>query len=100
MHNEGKSRSEAYDAARKEFYALRQEEEIERRVTREEAQWTGAQFGKGAVDVGLELEDKAYEDWKVWATKEVELRLAAQGAAFANGEEDLDAEAAEEPSLL
>jgi len=64
--------SQAYDKARKEFYALRLEEEIEKRVAREEAMWVGAYFGKGALDVGMELEDKTYEEWKEWAAKEVE----------------------------
>lgn len=64
--------NQAYDVARKEFYALRHEEEVERRVQREEALWTGAYFGKGALEVGMELEDKSYESWKAWATKEVE----------------------------
>ena len=72
----------AYDISRKEFYALRQEEEVERRVAREEAQWVGAYFGKGAVEVGMELEDKSYEQWKAWATKEVETMNTQRDAAY------------------
>jgi small subunit ribosomal protein S23 len=72
INNEGMTYSQAYDTARKEFYDLRQEEEVERKVAKEEALWTGAYFGKGALEVGMELEDKSYESWKEWATKEVE----------------------------
>ncbi|KAM0155911.1 hypothetical protein ACHAPG_005598 [Botrytis cinerea] len=97
--------SEAYDIARKEFYALRQEEEIERRIAREEAEYVGAYFHKGALEVGMELEDKSYEDWKAWATKEVEAaNLQQQGAYTGVGTESEDAallddaEAVEEPA--
>jgi small subunit ribosomal protein S23 len=82
MDNEGMTRSQAYDAARKEFYALRHEEEVERRVAKEEALWTGAYFGKGALEVGMELEDKTYESWKEWATKEVEAIGRQRDAAY------------------
>jgi small subunit ribosomal protein S23 len=54
------SNARAYDIARKEFYELRHEEAVERRVTREEALWSGAYFGKSALEVGMELEDKTY----------------------------------------
>lgn len=74
--------SQAYDIARKEFYALRQEEEIERRIAKEEALSTGAYFGKGYLEVGMELEDKAYEEWKGWATKQVELMDMQRSAAY------------------
>jgi small subunit ribosomal protein S23 len=74
--------SRAYDIARKEFYALRHEEEVERRVAREEALWTGAYFGKSALEVGMELEDKTYESWKAWATKEVEAIDLQRNAAY------------------
>jgi len=78
----GMSRDQAYDKARKEFYALRQEEEVERRVAREEALSTGAYFGKGVLEVGMELEDQAYEDWKAWATKEVETIERQRDSAY------------------
>jgi len=72
----------AYDIARKEFYALRLEEEVERRVAKEEALSTGAYFGRGALEVGMELEDKIYESWKEWATKEVETIERQRDAAY------------------
>lgn len=67
------SLSQAYDQARKEFYALRHEEDIERRVAKEEALSTGAYFGKTILEVGMELEDRTYESWKEWALKEIEV---------------------------
>ncbi|QSZ31578.1 hypothetical protein DSL72_001145 [Monilinia vaccinii-corymbosi] len=92
IHNEKLSNSRAYDKARKEFYALRQEEEIERRIAREEAEYVGAYFHKGALEVGMELEDKSYEQWKAWATKEIEAaNLLKQGAYTVAGSETDDA---------
>lgn len=74
--------SQAYDIARKEFYALRHEEEVERRIAKEEAMWTGAYFWKGVLEVGMELEDKTYESWKAWATKEVEALDRQRDSAY------------------
>jgi small subunit ribosomal protein S23 len=97
--------NQAYDMARKEFYALRHEEEVERRVAREEAMWTGAYFGKGVLEVGMGLEDKTYETWKEWATKEVETLERQRDAAYTGvgtaSEDALEAEpeTAEEPAL-
>ena len=99
------SNAQAYDVARKEFYALRHEEEVERRVAREEASWTGAYFGKSALEVGMELEDKTYEAWKAWATREAEAIDLQRNAAYtglgtANEAEDLEVEvdASQEPA--
>ncbi|KUJ12096.1 mitochondrial ribosomal protein [Mollisia scopiformis] len=81
--------NQAYDIARKEFYALRHEEEVERRVAREEALWTGAYFNKGVLEIGMELEDKTYESWKTWAKKEVETIDRQRDAAYTGvGTED------------
>ena len=82
MNQTGTTQAQAYDIARKEFYALRQEEEIERRVAREEAMWVGAYFGKNVLEVGAELEDKTYESWKAWATKEIEAIERQRDAAY------------------
>ncbi|RAL64521.1 hypothetical protein DID88_001995 [Monilinia fructigena] len=91
MHNQQMSNNEAYDKARKEFYALRQEEEIERRIAKEEAEYVGAYFHKGALEVGMELEDKSFEEWKAWATKEIEAaNLQRQGAYTGVGTESED----------
>lgn len=74
MENEGMGRDKAYDKVRREFYRLRQEEEIEKRLALEEAKHVGAYFGKSRIDVGLMLEDHEYENWKVWAGKETKRR--------------------------
>ncbi|KLU89485.1 37S ribosomal protein S25 [Magnaporthiopsis poae ATCC 64411] len=76
------SKNEAYDKARREFYALRQEEEIERRIAREEAMMMGAYFGKSRLQVGSELEDHEFERWKAWAAKRHTEREAARAAAY------------------
>lgn len=62
---------DAYDMTRKEFYRLRHEEEIERRVALEEARMVGSYFGQTYLQVGMRLEDKEHERWKKWATKEI-----------------------------
>ncbi|KAL8634826.1 MAG: hypothetical protein Q9228_007616, partial [Teloschistes exilis] len=54
----------AYDQARKEFYERRLHQDVERRIAKEEAVATGAYFGKTILQVGMELEDKVFEDWK------------------------------------
>jgi small subunit ribosomal protein S23 len=90
MDHEGLEKNAAYDMARKEFYALRHEEEVERRVAKEEALWVGGYFGKGFLEVGMELEDQTYEGWKAWATKEMDA-LARQNAGAYTGESDEDA---------
>jgi small subunit ribosomal protein S23 len=82
MHNAGLDSNQAYDTSRKEFYALRHEEEVERRVAKEEALWVGAYFGKGPLEVGMELEDKSFERWKEWAALEVEALQRQRDAAY------------------
>src|SRR6478609_4882780 len=72
MENEQMSKDQAYDKARKEFYKLRQREEMERRIAVEEARMVGAYFGKSLIRVGLELESNAYDRWKAWAQEEIE----------------------------
>lgn len=76
------SKCHAYDIARKEFYDARHSQEIERRVAREEALFTGAQFGPGALEVGMLLEDQKFEEWKVWAAKEVQTQKQLAGSAY------------------
>ena len=108
MHNvPGMTSNRAYDIARKEFYYFRQAEEIERRVAKEEALSTGAYFGKGVLEVGMELEDQAHEAWKKWALEQLEaIKLQKAGAYTGVGtgeDEAVDTDAAPEeaePSLL
>jgi small subunit ribosomal protein S23 len=82
MHEGQRQKDEAYDIARKEFYALRHEEEVERRVAKEEALWTGAYFGKGALEVGMELEDKTYDQWLQNATENVKSLALTRDSAY------------------
>ncbi|KAK4157658.1 mitochondrial ribosomal protein S25 [Chaetomidium leptoderma] len=84
MEVKGVSKLRAYDLARKEFYKLRQQEEIERRISVEEARMYGAYFGKTNLQVGMELEDGVYEGWKTWATEQITKLEAERVAAYAN----------------
>ncbi|KAL1960218.1 hypothetical protein VTO42DRAFT_8761 [Malbranchea cinnamomea] len=64
------TKQEAYDVARKEFYQLRHQEDIERRVAQEEAKAAGAYFGPSLLEIGMELENQEYERWKEWSERE------------------------------
>jgi small subunit ribosomal protein S23 len=88
---EGMTQEKAYDVTRREFYRLRQEEEIARRVTLEEARHVGAYFGLDRRDVGMKLENNEFENWKTWAAKQIELRASAKDDLLENnGAEDED----------
>ncbi|KAI1427468.1 37S ribosomal protein S25 [Xylaria sp. FL1777] len=101
MHNvEGMTQEKAYDIVRREFYALRQEEDIERRIAKEEAMKMGAYFGKSAMQVGLELEDEQYENWKKWATRQINNVQAEQDAAYTNFGLEEQQEDDEDPDAL
>lgn len=89
------TKDKAYDQARQEFYAIRHQEDVERRVAKEEALATGAHFGKTSIEVGMELEKKAYEEWRAWAVKTQEVLEQTQGAMQQGIATD---EVAEEPS--
>ena len=78
------SKQRAYDLARKEFYKLRQQEEIERRIAAEEARMYGAYFGKTNMQVGMELEDAMYNKWNKWATDQIAKLESQRTAAYAN----------------
>ncbi len=82
------SRAQAYDIARKEFYDLRLQEDVERRVAKEEAMSTGAYFGPSQLEIGMELENKEFERWKVWAQKQVEFQQQQQAAMYTGGTTD------------
>lgn len=87
MKHKGYSKATAYDMARREFYALRHRTEIRARIAKEEAQHVGAYFGKGPLEVGMELEDKAWENWKSWANKQIEDEQAQRAQLF-SGQQD------------
>ncbi|KAE8144842.1 37S ribosomal protein S25, mitochondrial [Aspergillus avenaceus] len=76
------TKSAAYDIARREFYRLRLQEDIERRVAAEEAEATGATFGPTRLEIGMELENQEYERWKTWAKTESQVQ-EQKAAAFA-----------------
>ena len=96
MENKSVPQAEAYDITRKEFYRLRQEEEIEKRIALEEAKHVGAYFGLNRLDVGHIMEDRQFENWKVWAGKET-----AKAEARANSEiEEFGTEEVEEAVAL
>jgi len=100
MQNADLQRDQAYDVARKEFYALRQEEEIEKRVAREEARHVGAYFGKNRLQISMDLEDKEFEVWKGWAGKRTAALEQNQSPHLATFGEEADAEAAAESTLV
>lgn len=87
MKNRGRSKAAAYDQARREFYHYRHLDEIRTRIAREEAMHVGAYFGKGPLEVGMELEDKAWENWKSWATQQIEDEQAQRAQLF-SGQQD------------
>lgn len=74
----------AYDIARREFYHLRLQEDIERRVAQEEARATGAIFGPTMNEIGMELENKEYERWKEWSEKEAQIQNQKAAAFVGN----------------
>lgn len=82
MENKKQRRRQAYDTARREFYKLRQAEEIEKRVALEEARHVGAYFGLNRGDVARRLEDREFENWKVWAEKENRIVEVAESQAI------------------
>lgn len=81
------TKEQAYDMVRKEFYAIRQQEDIERRIAAEEARMVGAYFGKSRLEIGMELENKTFEEWRTWAETENARQNAASQSAYANFDE-------------
>ncbi|KAK2763959.1 mitochondrial ribosomal small subunit component [Arachnomyces sp. PD_36] len=80
------TKAAAYDIARREFYHLRHQEDIERRVAQEEAQATGAIFGPSLTDVSMELENQEYERWKEWSQNEALIQDQRNAAFVGNSE--------------
>lgn len=76
------SREAAYDQARKELYERRHYDEMELRIQREEALAVGAQFGKSAMEVGMQLENQTFDKWKAWAVQQVTIAEQARSAAY------------------
>jgi small subunit ribosomal protein S23 len=99
MQNQGYRKQQAYDAARKEFYHYRHIEAVEQRVAREEAMATGAYFGKGPLEISMELEDKQFENWKAWALAEVEREKQLAGAAYTGNIDEEESSLVEAPTV-
>ncbi|KAI8949298.1 mitochondrial ribosomal protein S25 [Xylaria longipes] len=98
MHNvEGMTEEKAYDIVRREFYALRQEEDVERRIAKEEAMKVGAYFGMSSMQVSMELEDQQYENWKKWAGRQISNVQSEKDAAYTNfgATEEADADSSD-----
>jgi small subunit ribosomal protein S23 len=91
--------NQAYDEARKEFYGIRRQEDIQRRISAEEAEHSGAYFGPSILQWSMQIENKQYDDWEEWSRKTV-VEQMQRNAAFAgdttNVEDDLLEEVIEE----
>ena len=74
--------AQAYDKARKEFYDVRRQEDIQRRIAAEEAEATGAYFGPSILQWSMQIENKQYDDWEEWSRKTV-VEQMQRNAAFA-----------------
>lgn len=87
MKHRSLSKASAYDVARREFYAHRHLSEVRSRIAKEEALHVGAYFGKGPLEIGMELEDKSWENWKRWAASQIEDEQAMRAQLF-SGQQD------------
>lgn len=88
IRHTGMTEAAAYDKARKELYRARHAQEVESRVAAEEALFYGAFFGPGPLEVGMKLEDKAYESWRDWAAKEVVAENHRTNSAYSGSENE------------
>ncbi|OAL47161.1 37S ribosomal protein S25, mitochondrial [Pyrenochaeta sp. DS3sAY3a] len=87
MKHRSLSKASAYDVARREFYHHRHLSEVRSRIAKEEALHVGAYFGKGPLEIGMELEDKSWENWKRWAASQIEDEQAMRAQLF-SGQQD------------
>ncbi|KAH7125133.1 37S ribosomal protein Rsm25 [Dendryphion nanum] len=92
MRNKGFSKAMAYDEARREFYRYRHLEDMRRRIAREEALHVGAYFGKGPIEVGMEVENKSFESWKAWATQQIDENQQLRAQMFSGAEDANESE--------
>ncbi|KAK7511137.1 mitochondrial 37S ribosomal protein mS23 [Phyllosticta citriasiana] len=99
LRRQGATKGQAYDIARKEFYEKRTDEDIERRIAKEEALAVGAYFGNSPLEYGMLLEDRAYDDWKVWADKEIELAAQQEAAAYGGEAAAVEADGKKSPMI-
>jgi len=94
------SKAGAYDQARREFYEERLQEDVERRVAKEEALATGAYFGKSMLEVGMELESREYERWREWATQQVIEAKQRQASMYTSVDSASAAISADDPETI
>lgn len=87
--------AEAYDKARREFYVLRRQEDLRRRIAAEEAEATGAIFSPNALVWGMQNESKMYDDWEAWSRKQM-VEQQQRSASFAGEAAPSEEEAIEE----
>lgn len=80
LRNTNLTAAAAYDKARKELYRVRHHRETEQRVAREEALSTGAYFGLSPLQIGMQLEDAAYENWREWARVQIQEQRQLESA--------------------
>jgi small subunit ribosomal protein S23 len=93
MQNYKLDSQNAYDQARQEFYDIRHQEGIQRRVAREEALAYGAYFDKSPTEIGIDVEQRIIsQDWRPWADQQ--LVAAPQRGAGS----DIEATAEDEPA--
>ncbi|KPI42615.1 37S ribosomal protein S25, mitochondrial [Cyphellophora attinorum] len=73
---------EAYDIARKEFYAIRRRQQIGQRIAAEEAENNGVDYGPSSMSKGMGKEAEVFDEWMVWAEKE-NMAIMQRQASFA-----------------
>ena len=74
--------SQAYDTARKEFYAIRRRQQIQQRIALEEAENNGVEFGPSSMSVGMTKESAVFDEWMIWAEGQ-NMALVQRQASFA-----------------
>ncbi|KAF2260118.1 mitochondrial ribosomal protein [Lojkania enalia] len=98
MKHQRMSKPAAYDQARREFYQHRHLEDVKRRIAKEEAMYVGAYFGKGPLEIGMDLENQSWESWKTWATKQIEEEQQMRAQMF-SGSENENMQTSSEPEF-
>jgi small subunit ribosomal protein S23 len=95
---------EAYDIARKEFYVVRRKQQTAMRIAVEEAEWSGADFGRPVQSVGMSKEDTVYNEWLEWAAEEnvklMQSRAGFEGQQLSAEQKTLEDNAEQQPSTL
>ena len=93
------STAEAYDIARKEFYAERRREHTAMRIAVEEAENLGAKFGPSAMSKAMKIESKWYDDWEKWANL-MQMENDQKNASFAGNQLQVENRALDETTKV